>query len=111
MQLREIAHARTGDKGDTCQIAVIVYKEEDFEHLLKQVTAEKVRAYFPEIVRGAVTRHEVPYLGAVIFVLEHALGSGVTRSLSLDPHGKCLGATLLSMEISDRPMRREMTAQ
>jgi hypothetical protein len=104
MQLRELAHTRTGDKGDTSQISVIAYEPGDYEFLREHVTAARVRAHFASILRddGEVTRYELPGLGALNFVMVGALAGGVTRSLSLDAHGKCLGSVLLEMEILDR---------
>jgi hypothetical protein len=81
MQLRELAHARTGDKGDTAQISVIAYEPGDFAWLAEQVTAERVCEHFAGLVRGSVVRYELPDLGALNFVLHHALDGGVTRSL------------------------------
>jgi hypothetical protein len=102
MRLRELAHARTGDKGDTSQISVIAYDQGDYAYLAEHVTADRVRAHFAAIVRGDVTRYELPVLGALNFVLEKALAGGVTRSLSLDAHGKSLGSVLLELELPDR---------
>ena len=102
MLLRELAHARTGDKGDTSQISVIAYEECDYEYLAEHVTAERVRAHFAAIVLGDVVRYELPGLGALNFVMERALAGGVTRSLALDAHGKCLSSILLELEIPDR---------
>jgi len=102
MQLRELAHARTGDKGDTSQISVIAYEQGDYQFLAEHVTAERVRAHFAPILQhgaAAVTRYELPLLGALNFVLTGALAGGVTRSLSLDAHGKCLASVLLEMEV------------
>jgi len=99
--LRQIAHSRTGDKGDTSNISLIAYEAADYPLLARHVTAERVKAHFADIVRGDVTRYELPRLGALNFVLEGALGGGVTRSLSLDAHGKGLSSALLSMEIPD----------
>jgi hypothetical protein len=101
MKLRSIAHARTGDKGDTSNISVICYEPGDFAFLAEHVTAERVRAQLGETVHGAVTRYEMPGLGALNFVLEEALGGGVTRSLSLDTHGKSLSSSLLEMDLPD----------
>lgn len=101
MKLKEIAHARTGDKGDISNISLIPYKEEDYELLLHQVTEERVKEYFSEICHGEVARYELPGIKAMNFVLDHALGGGVTRSLALDRHGKTLGMALLEMEIDD----------
>ncbi len=102
MHLRELAHARTGDKGDTSQISVIAYDPGDYAWLAEHVTAARVRAHFAGVVQGDVVRYELPGLGALNFVLHHALSSGVTRSLALDPHGKCLASVLLELDIPDR---------
>ena len=102
--LRELAHSRTGDKGDTSNISLIAYDAADYPLLVRRVTAERVKAHLSEIVLGQVVRYELPRLGALNFVLEHALGGGVTRSLALDAHGKSLSSALLSMEISDEEM-------
>jgi hypothetical protein len=102
MRLRELAHARAGDKGDTSQISVIAYDPGDYAWLAEHVTAARVRAHFAAILQGEVTRYELPGLGALNFVLERALAGGVTRSLALDPHGKCLGAILLELDLPDR---------
>jgi hypothetical protein len=99
--LRELAHSRTGDKGDTSNISLIAYESADYPLLVQYVTAERVRAHFAGIVRGDVTRYELPRLGALNFVMEGALGGGVTRSLALDAHGKSLSSALLSMAIPD----------
>ena len=100
-QLRAIAHARTGDKGDTSNISVIAYDAEDYPRLERHVTAERVKAHFSDLVRGEVRRYALPGLGALNFVLEGALGGGVTRSLALDAHGKCLSSAILDLEIPD----------
>ena len=99
--LRELAHSRTGDKGDTSNISLIAYESADYPLLVWCVTAERVREHFAGIVRGEVTRYELPRLGALNFVMEGALGGGVTRSLALDAHGKSLSSALLSMAIPD----------
>lgn len=99
MKLLEIAHSRTGDKGNISNISLIAYDEKDYELLKEKVTAEKVKEYFKDIVHGEVIRYELPNLGALNFVMDKALGGGVTRSLALDKHGKSLSAALLEMEI------------
>jgi hypothetical protein len=99
--LREIAHARTGDKGDTSNISLIAFDAAHYPLLRRWVTAERVKVHFSEIVHGEVVRYELPKLGALNFVLDRALGGGVTRSLALDAHGKSLSSALLSMEIPD----------
>jgi hypothetical protein len=101
MKLRELAHARTGDKGNTSNISVIAYEPGDFTFLKEHLTAERVKAHFANIVRGQVERFELPGLGALNFVLHDALGGGVTRSLSLDAHGKSLSGSLLEIEMPD----------
>ncbi len=97
--LHALAHARAGDKGDISNISVIAYRPEDYPLLLREVTAERVRAHFTGLVSGEVRRYELPALAALNFVMEGALGGGVTRSLAQDAHGKCLGPALLAMEI------------
>jgi len=99
MKLRDLAHARAGDKGDISNLALIAYRPEDYALLAQYVTAERVRAHFAGIVHGEVTRYLLPQLGALNFVMQQALGGGVTRSLALDAHGKCLGAALLGMDL------------
>jgi len=98
--LREIAHARAGDKGDTNNIGVIAYSPEYYSVILEQVTPERVQAHFQGIVKGAVTRYTLPKVHAINLVLEQALGGGVTRSLSLDPHGKSYSALILTMPVT-----------
>ncbi|MBE2242013.1 MAG: hypothetical protein IAE86_04615 [Burkholderiaceae bacterium] len=97
--LRAIAHSRTGDKGDISNISVIAYDPADYPRLARHVTAERVKAHFAERVRGDVVRYELPGLGALNFVMHGALVGGVTRSLALDAHGKCLSSALLDLEI------------
>src|SRR5215218_10270885 len=99
MKLRAIAHSRTGDKGNTSNISVIAYRDEDYSLLVEHVTAERVKAHFADIVHGEVTRYELPKIGALNFVLRDALGGGVTRSLALDAHGKSLSSAILDLEI------------
>ncbi len=105
MQLRAIAHARTGDKGDTANVSVIAFRPEDYPSIERHVTAERVKEHLGGIVRGEVVRYALPQLGALNFVLEGALGGGVTRSLALDAHGKSLGFALLTLEIPDQADR------
>jgi len=102
MKLREIAHVRTGDKGDTSNMAVIAYRREDFDRLRQALTAERVAAWFADsrpAEAAPVRRYELPALGALNFVLPGALRGGVTRSLALDAHGKGLGAALLDLDL------------
>jgi len=100
-KLYELAHARAGDKGDTTILSLIAYRVEDFALLQSQVTAQAVRQHFAGVIKGDVTRHELPHLGALQFVGTHALGGGVTTSLGVDAHGKSLSSALLEMEIEN----------
>jgi hypothetical protein len=97
--LGKIAHARSGDKGDVSNIGVIAYDEKDYAVLVREVTAERVKAHFGDLVRGEVVRYEAPNLGALNFVMQKALGGGGTVSLRIDSQGKTLSAALLRMEI------------
>ncbi len=97
--LSRIAHARSGDKGDTANIGIIAYRERHYPVLVREVTPERVKAHFGELVQGAVERYELPNLGALNFLLHEALGGGGTLSLRIDAQGKTLGAGLLSLEI------------
>ena len=97
--LSRIAHTRSGDKGDTANIGVIAWREQDYPVLVREVTAERVKAFFGDMVRGQVTRYELPNLGALNFLLDGALGGGGTVSLRVDAQGKTLGAALLRLEI------------
>lgn len=99
MKLREIAHSRTGDKGNTSNISLIAYRAEDYEVLKEKITAEKVKDWFADIVTGEVVRYELPTIGALNFVMYGALGGGVTRSLALDMHGKGLSSAILDIDI------------
>jgi hypothetical protein len=103
MKLRDIAHSRTGDKGNTSNISVIAFAREDYEFLRAHVTADRVKAHFAGIVKGDVTRYEMPSIGALNFVLTGALGGGVTRSLALDAHGKSLSSALVDLDLPDLP--------
>lgn len=103
MKLHDLAHGRTGDKGDTSNISVIAYHAADYEHLLRDVTVERVAEHLDQPV-SAVTRFVLPQLCAMNFVIKGALKGGVTRSLALDAHGKCLSSVLLNMSVaSDAP--------
>jgi hypothetical protein len=99
LPLSHLAHTRSGDKGDTCNIGVIAYRPEDYPVLLREVTAERVQRHFGDLVRGPVERFELPNLCALNFLLHEALGGGGTVSLRTDAQGKTFGAALLSLEI------------
>ena len=97
--LSRIAHGRSGDKGDTSNIGVIAYEPRHYGILAREVTAERVKAHFGELVKGTVHRYELPNLGALNFLLHEALGGGGTLSLRVDAQGKTFSAALLRMEI------------
>ena len=102
MLLRDIAHSRAGDKGDISNISVIAYDLEDYALLEKYLTPECVKAHFAGVVQDEVVRYTLPHLGALNFVMQHALGGGVTRSLALDAHGKSLSGAMLSIVMPER---------
>lgn len=97
--LSHIAHARSGDKGDTSNIGIIALHPKHYPILVREVTAERVKHFFGEMVKGNVERYELPNLGALNFLMHEALGGGGTLSLRIDAQGKTLGAALLRMEI------------
>ena len=99
LALSRIAHARSGDKGDTSNIGIIAFHQKHYPILLREVTPERVKTFFGELVKGKVERYELPNLGALNFLLHEALGGGGTLSLRTDAQGKTLGAALLRMEI------------
>ncbi len=99
MRLREIAHARAGDKGNISNISVFVYRPEDYPALADYLTAELVAQTFSGLLTGRTVRYDLPKLGGFNFVMYGALGGGVTRSLALDAHGKCLSSVLLDLEL------------
>jgi hypothetical protein len=99
VQLLQLAHARSGDKGDTANIGLIALKPEYYPILVREVTAERVKAHFAEICHGEVERFELPNLGALNFLLHHSLGGGGTLSLKTDAQGKTLSSALLRMEV------------
>jgi hypothetical protein len=101
MKLRDLAHSRTGDKGDTSNISVIAYREADYPLLVRHVTAERVKEFFSGVVKGEVVRYEMPGVAALNFVMYRALGGGVTRTLALDIHGKCLASALLELDVPE----------
>ncbi|HEX2655861.1 MAG TPA: hypothetical protein VHN11_19730 [Xanthobacteraceae bacterium] len=98
-KLYELAHSRAGDKGNTTTLSVIAYRREDYELLRNKVTAAAVKEHFAGIIKGEVSRFELPHLSALQFVGREALGGGVTVTLALDAHGKCMSSALLEMEI------------
>jgi hypothetical protein len=99
IRLIQIAHARSGDKGDTGNVGVIARKDEYYPLLLKYITAERVKEHFAGIVLGKVERFELPNLCALNFLLHEALGGGGTKSLKNDAQGKTLSNVMLRMEV------------
>lgn len=98
MKLREIAHARTGDKGNVVNISLIAYRQHDYPLLEEHITADKVTQLFSSTITGPVERYCVPGLGALNFVLRRPASESVTRSLALDAHGKTLSFVLLNLD-------------
>jgi hypothetical protein len=99
VHLSDIAHTRSGDKGDTCNVGVIANEDRYYPVLVEQVTADRVKAHLGDRVKGPVERFELPNLGALNFLLHQALGGGGTVSLRTDAQGKTFGAALLSLEV------------
>jgi hypothetical protein len=99
VRLLEIAHARSGDKGDTANVGVIALRPEFYPVLVEQLTADRVREHFRGICRGEVERFELPNLHALNFLLHESLGGGGTVSLKTDAQGKTLSTAMLRMEI------------
>ena len=99
LRVYDLAHGRAGDKGDTSNISVIAYDAAAWELLRRHLTEARVMAAFAHIARGPVRRYELPKLQALNFVIERALGGGVTRSLAQDAHGKSLSSLMLTIEL------------
>jgi len=108
MKLRQIAHARTGDKGNILNIALIAFRQEDYSAMVEHVTAERVSRLFAPLIVQPVERYCVPGLAALNFVLHRPPTESVTRSLALDAHGKALGYVLLNLDIDiDLPQSQQ----
>jgi hypothetical protein len=99
MKVRDIALARSGDKGNRATLSVIALDPANYPLLERVLTAERVRAHYAGVVRGEVQRYPLPHLGAVHFVMNDALAGGVTRSLALDAHGKTLAFAILDVSL------------
>src|SRR2546425_5196503 len=99
VQLIQLAHARSGDKGDTANVGVIALREEFYSVLAREVTAARVREHFKGICKGEVERFELPNLGALNFLLHESLGGGGTLSLMTDAQGKNFSTALLRVKI------------
>jgi hypothetical protein len=99
IELTKLAHARSGDKGDTANVGVIALKDEFYPILEREITAEKVKNHFGAMVKGEVERFELPNLKALNFLLHESLGGGGTLSLMTDAQGKTFSTALLRMKI------------
>jgi len=99
IQLIRLAHARSGDKGDTANIGLIALRPEFYPLLVREVTAARVKQHFEGICKGEVERFELPNLGALNFLLHESLGGGGTLSLMTDAQGKTFSTALLRMQI------------
>lgn len=99
VNLQHLAHARSGDKGNTCNIAVFAFEPEFYPLLVDQLTPARLKAFYHGVITGPVTRFALPNLDALNFVCEGALGGGVSRSLCLDNYGKALSAAILGFEV------------
>ncbi len=107
IQLVKLAHARSGDKGDTANVGLIALRDEIYPLLVREVTAARVKEHFKGICKGDVERFELPNLGALNFLLHHSLGGGGTLSLMTDAQGKTFSTALLRMmiDVSDEEAR------
>jgi len=101
--VRELAHTRSGDKGDISNIAVMAYNRVGYDLLVAQLSVARVAAHFAGVIEGEITRYEVPGLSVLNFVCEGAQGGGVSRSLRLDNYGKTLASAMLSIAVELDP--------
>jgi hypothetical protein len=99
ISLLKLAHARSGDKGDTANVGIIALRDDLYPVLVREVTAQRVKDHFGDIVKGGVERFELPNLGALNFLLHESLGGGGTLSLMTDAQGKTFSTALLRMSV------------
>ena len=99
VRLKDLAYARSGDKGDVSNIGLMAFNKENYEIIKREVTPEKVKKHFKGMVKGDVKIYEMPNLDSLEIVLYNALGGGATRTLRLDQTGKSMGQALLWMEV------------
>lgn len=99
VQLRDLAYARSGDKGDVCNIGVMAKSRRIYERLLETITPEVVAAHFGDLVRGEVTIYPMPNIDSLAIVLRGGLGGGATTTLRYDQTGKAMGTALLRLEL------------
>ncbi len=109
--LGQIAHARSGDKGNHANIGVLAYTPAGFEYLRRELTTQRVADYFRGLAATCVERFELPRIGALNFVLYNALAGGASLSLRLDSQGKLLGTAILELELPAPPNIAEMQAE
>jgi hypothetical protein len=100
IHLIDIAHGRSGDKGDTSNVCVFARKPEYYDLIIREVTPERLKSYFGDMVKGDITRYEVKTLSGINLVMHHALGGGATMSLRLDSLGKSMGSAVMRMKIN-----------
>lgn len=99
VQLKDLAYARSGDKGDICNIGLIAFNQENFKIITETVTAEKIKKHFGNMVTGQVHLYPMPNLNCLQVVMYGALGGGATRTLRYDQTGKAMSTALLRMEV------------
>ncbi|MHC6179211.1 AtuA-related protein [Clostridium sp. JNZ X4-2] len=97
--LKDLAHGRSGDKGDTSNVCVFARDPKDYEFLKRVLTVEKVKEHFGDMVKGEIIRYDVDTLKGFNFVMKHALGGGATLSIRLDSLGKSMGSAFMRMKI------------
>jgi hypothetical protein len=100
VQLRDIAHARAGDKGNRSNVAVFVRDAAHYPAVLEQITPQRVKREFGKLFRGAIVRHDLPNLQAINLVMDEALEGGVNGSLNLDSHGKSFSYLILGLQVT-----------
>lgn len=98
--LNDIAHGRSGDKGDTVNISVFAREPEYYDVISREITVDRVREFFGDMVKGDIVRYDVPSLRGFNFVMEHALGGGATHSLRMDTLGKSYGSAIMRMKVT-----------
>lgn len=99
IKLHEIAHARAGDKGNTSNVSVWVYDPGDYPLLKEQLTAERIKAAYPDLIQGPIKRYALDHLHGLNFVMQDALEGGVNTSLGLDSHGKSWSFLILELDV------------
>lgn len=99
-QIRELAYARSGDKGDVCQVNLLAFDDESYAILARELTPERIKAHFGTMVKGDVEIYPMPMINSLEVVLRNALGGGATRTLLFDQTGKSMSTALLRMEVA-----------